>query len=187
MSDSISARDDALAKLAAEAARFAPTDTPPRPAGEPLVVARQRFRPHSRPGLAAVDSTARDGAPAGYLPVAVAPERGNTRPLVPVDGRLHMRIAKPTIDALDEVVTSWRTHDPVGLRDLERATLVRVAIAMLLSDVALNGRKGAAGEAVRAALDPASRHTDKPLPQLSRWLRTAPQSLPDAGEDHSPG
>ena len=139
-----SARDGALAKLAAEAARFA-APPPPDPAG-----------------------------PAGYVPVAVAPERGNTRPVVPVDGRIHMRMAQATIDALDEVVRGWKASSPAALRDLERATIVRVGIAMLLADVAQNGERGAVGEAVRAALDPAVRHTDQPLPPLSRWLRPAP-------------
>ena len=112
--------------------------------------------------------------PPGYVPVAVAPERGNTRPVVPVDGRIHMRMAQATIDAVDAVVGSWRTDDPVALRDLERATLIRVGVALLLADIAQNGKGGAVGEAVRAALDPVVRHTDEPMPSLTRWLRRAP-------------
>ena len=163
-----SARDGALAKLAAEAARFAaPTSIPAA-----AVVAMR-----SKPGGVSIvpDAPGRaHGAPAGYVPVAVAPERGNTRPVVPVDGRIHMRMAQATIAALDEVVTSWRDGDPVALRDLERATMVRVGIALLLADITQNGDRGAVGEAVRAALDPAVRHTDQPMPSLSRWLRSTP-------------
>lgn len=162
-SPATSAREGALAKLAAEAARF---EAPPSGA------------PASTPAARAVSivpaPTAEPAGPAGYVPVAVAPERGNTRPVVPVDGRIHMRMAQATVDAVDQVVSVWRAEDPVRLRDLERATLVRVAIAMLLTDISRNGTQGAVGEAIRAALDPAVRHTDRPLPSLSRWLRTAP-------------
>lgn len=170
MSDTAtSARDGALAKLAAEAARFAAAP-PPEPAATPA-----QPPPPTRPVAVIARSTnAQHIAPAGYVPVAVAPERGNTRPVVPVDGRIHMRMAQATIDALDEVAGAWRADDPVALRDLERATLVRVGIAMLLADVAQNGQGGAVGEAIRAALDPAVRHTDEPLPPLTRWLRRAP-------------
>ena len=161
-----SARDGALAKLAAEAARFA---APPPAAHAPPP------RPLARPVSLVDPPPPPDPAgPAGYVPVAVAPERGNTRPVVPVDGRIHMRMAQATIDALDEVVRGWKASSPAALRDLERATIVRVGIAMLLADVAQNGERGAVGEAVRAALDPAVRHTDQPLPPLSRWLRPAP-------------
>ena len=86
-----------------------------------------------------------------------------------------MRMARPTVAALDEIVAGWRAHDPTGLRDLERATLVRVAVAMLLSDVAQNGLAGATAEAIRAALDPSVRHTDTAMPDLTRWIRAAPQ------------
>ena len=167
MSDTAtSARDGALAKLTAEAARFAapipqPTSAPAQPGGRPIaIVARS-----AHPDLA---------APPGYVPVAVAPERGNTRPVVPVDGRIHMRMAQATIDALDGLAAAWRADEPVALRDLERATLVRVGIALLLADVAQSGIDGAVGEAIRAALDPTVRHTDQPLPSLTRWLRPAP-------------
>lgn len=165
-SPATSARDGALAKLAAEAARFAAQPagrsaaTPPRPA-RAVSVAPHPPRP-------------RGDGPVGYVPVAVAPERGNTRPVVPVDGRIHMRMAQATIDAVDEIVTAWRGDDPSFLRDLERATMVRIGIALLLADVAQNGKQGAVGEAVRAALDPAVRHTDGPMPALSRWLRPTP-------------
>ena len=162
-SPATSAREGALAKLAAEAARF---EAPPF--GAPAST------PAARAASMVPAPTAEASGPAGYVPVAVAPERGNTRPVVPVDGRIHMRMAQATIDAVDEVVSVWRAEDPVGLRDLERATLVRVAIAMLLTDISRNGTQGAVGEAIRAALDPAVRHTDRPLPSLSRWLRTAP-------------
>ena len=164
-----SARDGALQQLAAEAARFAapqaPEPTTPLPLPDeparPVTVVPRPTRPTS-------------ATPPGYVPVAVAPERGNTRPVVPVDGRIHMRMAQATIDALDGAVGSWRADDPVALRDLERATLIRVGIAMLLADIAQNGKNGAVGEAVRAALDPAVRHTDEPMPSLTRWLRQAP-------------
>jgi hypothetical protein len=46
---------------------------------------------------------------------------------------------------------------------------------MVLADVAQSGKRGAVGEAVRAALDPAVRHTAQPMPALSRWIRPAPQ------------
>jgi hypothetical protein len=171
-----SARDGALAQLAAEAARFAATPAPVPPA------TRASAAPPARPvAVLTRPSPADDASPAGYVPVAVAPERGNTRPVVPVDGRIHMRMARATIDALDEIALAWRADDPVGLRDLERATLVRVGVAMLLADVGQNGAAGAVGEAIRAALDPAIRHTDEPLPRLTRWLRSAPsQATVDA-------
>ena len=174
-SPAISARDGALAKLAAEAARFAAqpagvSAAPPPPLARAVSVVPRPSRPHG------------DG-PAGYVPVAVAPERGNTRPVVPVDGRIHMRMAQATIDAVDEIVTAWRGDDPVALRDLERATMVRIGIALLLADVTQNGKRGAVGEAVRAALDPSVRHTDRPLPALTRWLRRVPsQPTTDAGQ-----
>jgi hypothetical protein len=98
----------------------------------------------------------RESAPTGYVPVAVAPERGNTRPVVPVDGRLHMRVATQTLTDVDAVVRVWKDADPV---------------AMVLADVEQNGADGAVGEAVRAALDPRVRHTDQPMPALARWLR----------------
>jgi hypothetical protein len=101
----------------------------------------------------------------------VAPERGNTRPVVPVDGRLHMRVATQTLTDVDAVVRVWKDADPVALRDLERATLVRIGLAMVLADVEQNGADGAVGEAVPAALDPRVRHTDQPMPALARWLR----------------
>ncbi len=171
-----SARDGALAKLAAEAARFATepgADTPSRIERVPAPFLRPA---PARPALHATTAPElRPGEPAGYVPVAVAPERGNTRPVVPVDGRLHMRMAQPTVNALDQIVVRWKAGDPSGLRDLERATLVRIAVAMLLSDVAQNASGGAVGEAVRAALDPAIRHTDSPMPDLSRWLRSSPR------------
>jgi hypothetical protein len=161
-----SARDGALAKLTAEAARFA--------APIPQAVSAPR-QPVGRPVAVVTQSTHRDlSAPPGYVPVAVAPERGNTRPVVPVDGRIHMRMAQATVDALDELAAAWRANEPVALRDLERATLVRVGIAMLLTDVAQNGIDGAVGEAIRTALDPGVRHTDQPMPSLTRWLRPAP-------------
>lgn len=173
MSDAVpSARDGALAKLAAEAARFAAgartaedrlSDPVPQPA--PLVRAPRPVQPART-----------SSAPPGYVPVAVAPERGNTRPVVPVDGRIHMRIAQATVDALDDAVRAWRASDPSGLRDLERATLIRVGIALALTDIAQHGRGGAVGEAIRAALDPVARHTDRPMPDLVRWLRASPQS-----------
>jgi len=170
VSRSSTSRTGALAELAQEAARFAaaPARADERPAA-PVTTSRP-----SRPVMRAIapdEARQPAGAPAGYVPVAVAPERGNTRPVVPVDGRLHMRMARPTLAALDAVAAAWREEDPDGLRDLERATLVRVAIAMALTDVRLNGADGAVGEAVRAALDPAVRHTDAPLPDLERWLR----------------
>ncbi len=169
MSDAApSARDGALAKLAAEAARFAadPNRTPSPPV---------RQAGASRPLAPVHPSRSYDATP-GYVPVAVAPERGNTRPVVPVDGRVHMRMAQATIDALDEVVASWKANDPIGLRDLERATVIRIAVAMALTDIALNDAHGAVGEAVRAALDPAVRHTDRPLPPLAKWITAAPDS-----------
>lgn len=174
-SSPMSARDGALAKLAAEAARFASdgqTRVPSRPADAPR-----------RPVAIAADSAtpARSvRAPAGYVPVAVAPERGNTRPVVPVDGRLHMRVARSTLVALDDVVRRWRADEPVAFRDLERATLVRIGLALALADIEARGPRGAVGEAVTAALDPAVRHTDLPLPDLERWLRPTPVEPDDA-------
>ncbi len=175
-----SARDGALAKLAAEAARFAaPPATPPGPAAPAAARPVTLVSRSPRPGRL---------APPGYVPVAVAPERGNTRPVVPVDGRIHMRMAQATINAVDEIVVAWRGDDPVALRDLERATMVRIGIAMLLADVAQNGTRGAVGEAVRAALDPTVRHTDQPLPSLNRWLRPTPvRPASDADPNGDPG
>ena len=98
------------------------------------------------------------------MPNAVAPERGNTRPAVPVDGRLHLRAAPAAVDGLDEVITTWRARDPRGLRDLERATLIRIGIGIVLADVAAHGENGMVGEAVRAALDPAQRHLAVAMP-----------------------
>ena len=174
------ARSDALAELAAEAARFAATgqESPPKrsPANAslPLASTRRRRTPRN-PGSAVPEATGgREVRIAGYVPNAVAPERGNTRPLVPVDGRLHLRAAPATIEALDRVVGELRRADPIGLRDLERATLVRIGAAVILADVAANGAKGLVGEAVRAALDPAQRHLDVPMPDPARWLRSEP-------------
>jgi len=164
-------RSGALAELAQEAARFAaaPADAarpaPARPSPAPVRV----IAPDPAPPPAT--SPDERSSPPGYVPVAVAPERGNTRPLVPVDGRLHMRMARPMLAALDAVAAAWREEHPTTLRDLERATLVRVGVALALADIRLNGAHGAVGEAVRAALDPAVRHTDTPLPDLERWLR----------------
>lgn len=175
MSDTISARDGALAKLAAEAARFTNPSVEHHPSPRPLTVAASPATETTAPSiLPPPRSRAAGGSPAGYVPVAVAPERGNTRPVVPVDGRLHMRMAQPTVDALDVVVRDWRAREPVAWRDLERATLVRVGVALVLADVAAHGTAGAVGEAIRAALDPAVRHTDLPLPDLTRWLRESP-------------
>lgn len=177
MSEAASARDGALAKLAVEAARFAAgADPTARPTGAPGAASARAVAP-LRPPSGAEE-------PPGYVPVAVAPERGNTRPVVPVDGRIHMRMAQATIDALDDVVASWKANDPAGLRDLERATLIRIAVAMALTDVARHGSRGAVGEAVRAALDPAVRHTDTAMPPLARWLTSTPASVvaqPSAG------
>lgn len=166
MSDtSLSAREGALAKLAAEAARFAAGGLRPAQALE-------LAPPRAQPAAHDASATSRPQAPPGYVPVAVAPERGNTRPVVPVDGRIHMRMAQATIDALDEAVAAWKADDPRTLRDLERATVIRVAVALALTDISLRGGRGAVGEAVRAALDPAVRHTDGPMPPLERWLMT---------------
>lgn len=167
------ARESALAKLAAEAARFTKAPEPDSP--HPVVRSAVRLprTPHDRESRASA-SPVKVGRSAGYVPVAVAPERGNTRPVVPVDGRLHMRMAQSTVDALDEIVALWKSRDPAGLRDLERATLVRIGVAMLLADVAQNKTGGAVGEAVRRALDPVVRHTDSPMPDLSRWVRNFP-------------
>jgi hypothetical protein len=96
-----------------------------------------------------------------------------------------MRVARSTLTALDEVVQLWRSDEPVALRDLERATLVRIGVALALADIGAHGKDGAVGEAVAAALDPAVRHTDLPLPDLERWLRPRPQEPGGArsGED----
>jgi hypothetical protein len=170
------ARDGALAKLAAEAARFAAGAH-----GSEHLAANSLSEPARLVRAPQQTShTSAAGSPPGYVPVAVAPERGNTRPVVPVDGRIHMRMAQATVDALDEVVLSWRASDPSGLRDLERATLIRVGIALALTDIAERGRDGAVGEAIRAALDPATRHTDRPMPDLLRWLRATPTSTGSA-------
>jgi hypothetical protein len=177
------ARSDALAELAAEAARFARNDQPPEQAAP-------RARPRSTtPARSSRSSSGRTrrlvnaaqaqlqegeaGLP-GYVPNAVAPERGNTRPAVPVDGRLHLRVAPATVEALDQAVQVLRGTDPVGLRDLERATLVRIGAAIVLADLDANGSDGLVGEAVRAALDPALRHLAVPMPDPARWLRDAP-------------
>ncbi len=170
------AREGALAKLAAEAARFEhPTEreaigtlsTSPAPAPARILA--------SAPSPAPVARTPEAAHRDGYVPVAVAPERGNTRPVVAVDGRLHMRVATQTLVDVDAVVRRWKDADPVALRDLERATLVRIGLAMVLADVRQNGTDGAVGEAVRAALDPQIRHTDTQMPALSRWLRRSPE------------
>lgn len=179
-----SARDGALAQLAEEAARFASDGQRPMPDGLGGSPESQPRRPMAV--VADPPKPTGGGAPAGYVPVAVAPERGNTRPVVPVDGRLHMRVARSTLVALDEVVSRWRVDDPVALRDLERATLVRVGLAMALADIAAHGRHGAVGEAVAAALDPAVRHTDLPLPSLERWLRPRPQEPGAVGSAADP-
>lgn len=172
------ARVDALAELAAEAARFAS-----RPSAEPQAVAGAPRRPRTRgaarprrtpaPVATHAAQTAAEGLP-GYVPNAVAPERGNTRPAVPVDGRLHLRAAPAAVAALDEAVAGLRRTDPAALRDLERATLVRIGIGLVLADVRAHGARGVVGEAVRAALDPAQRHLDVPMPDPARWLRTDP-------------
>lgn len=166
------ARDGALAKLAAEAARFTRDSDSPSPSSSTPATPRPSS---STPWSSRHNETPASVSTRGYVPVAVAPERGNTRPVVPVGGRLHMRMAQETLDGLDQVVAEWRSHDPVGLRDLERATLVRIGIAMLLTDVAANGWAGASAEAVRHALNPAVRHTDTPMPDLTRWLRSSPE------------
>lgn len=181
MSESTStARAGALAKLAEEAARFsaAPSDEPTRPrrvrtpaapspthAPSPVVEAS----PLAPVSALTVAEPAGPATREAYVPVAVAPERGNTRPVVPVDGRLHMRVAQPTLDAIDGVLRDWKTDRP-ELRDLERATLVRVGLALVLADIRAHGRDGAVGEAIDAALDPRVRHTDTPMPDLGRWL-----------------
>ncbi len=179
MSSTTTARDGALAQLAAEAARFAesPPPTPPRVATPRQVEPPTRLRA-SQPATASAEPRSTVGGE-GYVPVAVAPERGNTRPVVPVDGRLHMRVARATLDELDGVVSGWKKRHAAALRDLERATLVRIGLAMVLADVAQNGEKGAVGEAVRAALDPAVRHTAVAMPDLSRWMTT-----PDLSGEH---
>jgi hypothetical protein len=58
--------------------------------------------------------------------------------------------------------------------------LIRVGIALALTDIAEHGRGGAVGEAIRSALDPATRHTDRPMPDLLRWLRASPTSASSA-------
>ena len=164
------AREGALAKLAAEAARF--EQPAERPTAAPVSsVAAQQARVLAPAPAPPARLAPQASAPTGYVPVAVAPERGNTRPVVPVDGRLHMRVATQTLTDVDDVVRSWKNAEPVALRDLERATLVRIGLAMVLADIEQNGTDGAVGEAVRAALDPRVRHTDQPMPALSRWLR----------------
>lgn len=173
MSEETSARAGALAQLAKEAARFTHTPAPStRESSHPV----RAIRPVA--AAASVSGPDEDPPVPGYVPVAVAPERGNTRPAVPVDGRLHMRMATDTLHALDDLVRDWKRADPVGLRDLERATLVRVGIALLLADVSAHGRRGAVAEAVAAALDPAVRHTTTPMPDPRRWLRDAPTPVP---------
>lgn len=94
--------------------------------------------------------------------------------MVPVNARLHLRIAPATVAALDAAVQALRARGPAGLRDLERATLVRIGAALVLADLEANGDHGAVAEAVRAALDPAQRHLAEPLPDLRRWLRRSP-------------
>ncbi len=164
------AREGALAKLAAEAARFEQPAERPGPTSVSSIAPQQaRVLAPAPPPPARLAPTG--VAPTGYVPVAVAPERGNTRPVVPVDGRLHMRVATQTLTDVDAVVRAWKDAEPAALRDLERATLVRIGLAMVLADVDQNGSDGAVGEAVRAALDPRVRHTDQPMPALSRWLR----------------
>ncbi len=181
MSETTSAREGALAKLAEEAARFsAPTprrETPRRPRLAPTPAPSDGPPVAADPAPASPLAPVTDLAPApadpatdaGYVPVAVAPERGNTRPVVPVDGRLHMRVAQSTLDAVDALVRDWKADRP-DLRDLERATLVRIGLAMVLADVRAHGRDGAVGEAVAAALDPRVRHTATPMPDLGRWV-----------------
>lgn len=164
------AREGALAKLAAEAARFDSARDSTQDATGPERARALKPAPALAPARTmATVATVDDG----YVPVAVAPERGNTRPVVPVDGRLHMRVASRTLADIDDVVRGWKESDPAGLRDLERATLVRIGLAMVLADIAQSGQRGAVGEAVRTALDPAVRHTAQPMPALSRWIRRA--------------
>ncbi len=171
--DGTSARDHALKDLAANAASFdrPATDVLTRPGpgpesgGGPVTRRRSVTTRVPEPVAEAAGPAER----AAYVPVAVAPERGNTRPAVPVDGRLHMRVAQATLDALDALVADWKDDHP-GRRDLERATLVRIGLAMVLADVREHGDQGAVGEAVAAALDPAVRHTANPMPPLERWI-----------------
>lgn len=189
------ARRDALAELAAEAARFAepPPETTTDPAQRTAPAQAPRTAPpapsraprRSRATTSVRPAAAGEPLP-GYMPNAVAPERGNTRPAVPVDGRLHLRAAPAAVDGLDEVITTWRARDPRGLRDLERATLIRIGIGIVLADVAAHGENGMVGEAVRAALDPAQRHLAVAMPDPRRWLREAPQDVP-GGEDPASG
>mgnify|MGYP003439153532 FL=1 len=95
-----------------------------------------------------------------------------------------MRVASVTLHEVDAIVRAWKDAAPQELRDLERATLVRVGLAMVLEDVRENGDDGAVGEAIRAALDPRVRHTDTPMPPLSRWLRKArPDSSDPVGDE----
>ena len=179
------ARTDALAELKAEAARFAATGASGQGAegagGQrpPTPKQRPRTAPKAKPAKVVAAPGGDDGGsavlPAAYVPNAVAPERGNTRPLVPVDGRLHLRAAPAMIEALDDAVAALRRTNPKGLRDLERATLVRIGAAVVLADVNAHGANGLIGEAVRAALDPAQRHLDVPMPDPIRWLRSTPQ------------
>lgn len=179
------ARRDALAELAAEAARFAARQEPapaPEPAVAPPIVdapTPARARAPRRPRQAVPAAAPTGKTLPGYVPNAVAPERGNTRPAVPVDGRLHLRAAPATVDGLDDIVRAWRSRHPRELRDLERATLVRIGIGIVLADVAAHGDRGLVGEAVRAALDPAQRHLAVPMPDPIRWLRDRPAE-PDA-------
>ena len=180
--DTPSARDGVLKALQEEAARFSQpasagtrseSPRPPRPAAssgrrEPAAVVAPIRPPEP------VADMSDPASSAGYVPVAVAPERGNTRPTVPVDGRLHLRGAQPTLDALDAVVAEWKSDNPER-RDLERATLVRIGLAMVLADIREHGEEGAVGEAITAALDPAVRHMAVPMPPLERWI-TPPAS-----------
>jgi hypothetical protein len=180
------ARSEALAELKAEADRFASKGAPEPPQGQSPARPEPRRgsspprvrgkRPPTPDLTGGAQSPGRASAGlAGYVPNAVAPERGNTRPLVPVDGRLHLRAAPAMIVALDEVVAALRTTDPTGLRDLERATLVRIGAAIVLADVAAHGAGGLVGEAVRAALNPTQRHLDVAMPSPARWLRDKPE------------
>lgn len=162
-----------LRELKDNAAAFPPTSVPPstvRPTRAPRAVSVAEPVPSATPPAPTSPSPADDPASqAGYVPVAVAPERGNTRPVVPVDGRLHMRVTQATLDALDAVIGAWKADHPER-RDLERATLVRIGLAMVLADIREHGEDGAVGEAVAAALDPAIRHTATAMPPLERWI-----------------
>lgn len=174
-----SARRDALQDLARAAAGFEQTPVPVAEA--PAAPRRERRTAEAPPDASSVKEATVEQEPqapateAGYVPVAVAPERGNTRPAVPVDGRLHMRVAQSTLDALDSLVAEWKADHPER-RDLERATLVRIGLAMVLADTREHGDRGAVGEAVSAALDPAVRHTAGPMPALERWIRSPGRS-----------